>query len=183
MRTELAGRSFCPAPGPPEEDEAPDDLTHWGDGQARVLFFAAGSPASSREIRELLGAVRVKYKQTRAGRHLPDMIRLSRGQGKYLVVMFQDMRDYYLMDRWNRGLLDKYCRQFRVGVLGFLPPREEGWRNESIADLATNASTPFTVTSGQAAASVRTGSHPLLRILKRNLQPNNPSYEGCGKVP
>jgi heparan sulfate N-deacetylase/N-sulfotransferase NDST2 len=169
MRTELVGRSFCPATGPPPE-EASDDLIHWGDGQVRVLLFAAaGSPAASRELRELLGAVRVKYKQTRSGRHLPDMIRLSRGQGKFLAVVFQDMRDYYLMDRWNRDLLDKYCRQFKVGVLGFLPAREEGWRNETIADLATNASTPFTVTSGQTVASARTGSHPLLRILRRNV--------------
>ena len=82
--------------------------------QVRLLFFSSGGVTTNRELKELLGSVRVKYKQTHAGRNLPDMIRLAKGVAKYVVVVFQDIRDYYLMDAWNRQLLDKYCNQFKV---------------------------------------------------------------------
>lgn len=29
------------------------------------------------------------------------------------------------MDKWNRELLDKYCREYSVGIVGFAPPGEE----------------------------------------------------------
>lgn len=29
------------------------------------------------------------------------------------------------MDKWNRELLDKYCREYSVGIVGFIAPTEE----------------------------------------------------------
>lgn len=29
------------------------------------------------------------------------------------------------MDNWNRELLDKYCREYMVGMIGFINPSEE----------------------------------------------------------
>lgn len=29
------------------------------------------------------------------------------------------------MDKWNRELLDKYCREYSVGIVGFVSPSEE----------------------------------------------------------
>lgn len=29
------------------------------------------------------------------------------------------------MDKWNRELLDKYCREYYVGMIGFITPEEE----------------------------------------------------------
>lgn len=29
------------------------------------------------------------------------------------------------MDKWNRELLDKYCREYSVGIVGFIPHSEE----------------------------------------------------------
>lgn len=29
------------------------------------------------------------------------------------------------MDKWNRELLDKYCREYLVGIIGFINPGEE----------------------------------------------------------
>lgn len=168
VNTELQSRKFCDL-DPQGNIEPLDDLTYWSGNQVRVLFFSAGGGTNTnRDLKELLGLVRVKYKQTHAKKNLPDMIRLSKGVGKYLVVIFQDIRDYYMMDKWNRELLDKYCVQFRVGIFGFLPSRDEEWKNESIADLSTNLSTPFKVSSTHLVKSVRTTLHPLLRILKVN---------------
>lgn len=29
------------------------------------------------------------------------------------------------MDKWNRELLDKYCREYGVGIIGFIPTTEQ----------------------------------------------------------
>ncbi len=29
------------------------------------------------------------------------------------------------MDKWNRELLDKYCREYGVGIVGFIPATEQ----------------------------------------------------------
>ena len=114
--------------------------------------------------------MRVKYKVSHTGKQLPDLIRLSKGSNpKYLVLVFQDMRDYYLMDKWNREQLDKYCTQFKVGIVGFLPStQEEQGTNESIADLSTNTPAPFTISSTPSISQPQTSLHPLFRSLRSN---------------
>lgn len=44
----------------------------------------------------------------------------SQDHGKYSVIIFENMFKYLHMNRWNRDLLDKYCREFGVGIVGFL---------------------------------------------------------------
>ena len=53
---------------------------------------------------------------------------------KNLLIVIQHIRDLYHMERWNRELLDKYCRQYNVVVLGFLPSVDEGVKNEAVDD-------------------------------------------------
>jgi len=57
----------------------------------------------------------------------------------------KDVRDLYRMDKWNREILDKYCRQFKAGILGFLPSRGEGTpeRNETLPDIVHRTTAPF----------------------------------------
>ena len=57
-----------------------------------------------------------------AGKNLPDLIKLTKGTGKYGAILFEDYRFYLTMDKWNRELLDKYCKSFKVGIVAFLPP-------------------------------------------------------------
>ena len=40
--------------------------------------------------------------------------------GKYALVVFENASSYFSMDQWNRQLLHTYCRQFGVGLLGFI---------------------------------------------------------------
>jgi hypothetical protein len=112
---------------------------------AHVLLFAR-TASSFRELTDFLGALRIKYKTSAAGRNLPDLIKLSRGgAGKYFLIIFEDIRDFYRMDKWNREILDKYCRQFRAGILGFLPSGAEpaGERNETLPDVVHRTTAPF----------------------------------------
>lgn len=57
-----------------------------------------------------------------AGKSLPALTNLDKG--RYSVIVFENYHRYLNMDKWNRELLDKYCREYGVGVLGFFPPAE-----------------------------------------------------------
>jgi hypothetical protein len=113
---------------------------------AHVLLFAR-TASSFRDLTEFLGALRIKYKTSAAGRNLPDLIKLSRGgAGKYFLIIFEDVRDFYRMDKWNREILEKYCRQFRAGILGFLPSSVEPGgdaHNETLPDVVRRTTAPF----------------------------------------
>lgn len=58
-----------------------------------------------------------------AGKSLPVLTTLDKG--RYGVIIFESLAKYANMDKWNRELLDKYCREYSVGVVGFATPAEE----------------------------------------------------------
>jgi len=175
MKKELKAQSFCSVVN--ESSQTQDDLNYWGfplnsnsHKSVRILLFSSNpGPSQAKDITELLVMNRLKYKLAYSGRNLPDLISLSKGLAKYLVIVFQDIRDFYHMDKWNRELLEKYCRQFKVGILGFLPSGEEVAVNEALEDSSNNNTIPFSYSSHLTMSSPTTGDHKLLRILKSNL--------------
>ncbi|XP_019482917.1 PREDICTED: bifunctional heparan sulfate N-deacetylase/N-sulfotransferase 3 [Hipposideros armiger] len=40
-------------------------------------------------------------------------------KGKYILIIYENILKYINMDSWNRSLLDKYCVEYSVGVIGF----------------------------------------------------------------
>ncbi|XP_013908377.1 PREDICTED: bifunctional heparan sulfate N-deacetylase/N-sulfotransferase 3-like [Thamnophis sirtalis] len=44
---------------------------------------------------------------------------INKNKGKYLLIIYENISKYVNMDSWNRGLLDKYCGEFSVGMIGF----------------------------------------------------------------
>lgn len=81
----------------------------------------------SRAFREFIRPVsfffNCRYKVDVAGKSLPVLTNLDKG--KYGVIVFENLNKYLQMDKWNRELLDKYCREYSVGIIGFIPPSEE----------------------------------------------------------
>ena len=65
----------------------------------------------------------LRYKVEVAGKSLPVLTNLDKG--KYGVIVFENINKYLNMDKWNRELLDKYCREYSVGVVAFQPASEE----------------------------------------------------------
>lgn len=65
----------------------------------------------------------LRYKVEVAGKSLPVLTNLDKG--RYGVIVFENFSKYLEMDNWNRELLDKYCREYLVGIIGFIPPNEE----------------------------------------------------------
>ncbi|XP_018322286.1 bifunctional heparan sulfate N-deacetylase/N-sulfotransferase [Agrilus planipennis] len=91
----------------------------------RVLVFVETMYSKlGRDIAELLVYTRIKYKLEVSGKSLPVLTNLDKG--KYGVIVFENFDRYLQMDKWNRELLDKYCKEYNVGIIGFInPPREE----------------------------------------------------------
>lgn len=58
-----------------------------------------------------------------SGRSLPIMT--NGDKGRFGTIVFENYTKYLYMDKWNKELLDKYCREYNVGILGFMPSRDE----------------------------------------------------------
>ncbi|XP_032080375.1 bifunctional heparan sulfate N-deacetylase/N-sulfotransferase 4 [Thamnophis elegans] len=41
------------------------------------------------------------------------------GKGKYILVVYENILKYTSMDSWNRELLEKYCVEYSVSIIGF----------------------------------------------------------------
>ncbi|XP_073982493.1 N-deacetylase and N-sulfotransferase sfl [Rhodnius prolixus] len=90
----------------------------------KVLVFVETTYSRlGRDITELLVYNRIKYKVEVASKSLPVLTNLDKG--KYGVIVFENLHKYLQMDKWNRELLDKYCREYNVGIIGFLLGTEE----------------------------------------------------------
>ncbi|KAK9869670.1 hypothetical protein WA026_003418 [Henosepilachna vigintioctopunctata] len=88
-----------------------------------LVFVETAFSKLGRDIAELLVHTRIKYKVEVAGKSLPVLTNLDKG--RYGVIVFENFSKYLEMDNWNRELLDKYCREYLVGIIGFIPPNEE----------------------------------------------------------
>ena len=75
------------------------------------------------EIVSMLEANRIKFKVELAGKSLPYLTRMDKG--KFGVIIFENLHSYVQMDQWNRQLLDKYCREYHVGIITFSSPTED----------------------------------------------------------
>lgn len=70
-------------------------------------------------IAEVLEASRFKLVIEVLGKHLPKITNMD--EGKFAVIIFENYEKYLLMNKWNRDILDKYCRDYGVGIIGFMP--------------------------------------------------------------
>ncbi|MEE6513263.1 hypothetical protein FKM82_020803 [Ascaphus truei] len=41
------------------------------------------------------------------------------GKGKYAIIVYENVLKYVSMDSWNRELLEKYCVEYSVSIIGF----------------------------------------------------------------
>lgn len=49
---------------------------------------------------------------------------MERDQGRYALVVYENILKYVNLDAWNRDLLDKYCAEYGVGIMGFFKANE-----------------------------------------------------------
>lgn len=137
----------------------PQDHDHKTEARLRIdpkvlVFVETAYSKLGKDIAELLVHNRIKYKVEVAGKSLPVLTNLDKG--RYGVIVFENFNKYLQMDKWNRELLDKYCKEYMVGIIGFVNPSEEtlvgaqlkGFplfihTNLRLKDAALNAASPI----------------------------------------
>lgn len=127
---------------------------------AKVLVFVETqySPLG-RLIREMLEAARIKFKVEITGKSLPLLTNLDKG--KFAVIVFENLDKYLIMNRWNRDLLDKYCREYNVGIIGFMHKRDEAVNGAQLKGL------PLYVDTNVGLQNYRVNpSSPVLRLTR-----------------
>ncbi|KAF4802738.1 Bifunctional heparan sulfate N-deacetylase/N-sulfotransferase 4 [Turdus rufiventris] len=78
------------------------------------------------------------------------------GRGKYTIVIYENILKYVSMDSWNRELLEKYCVEYSVSIIGFHKANENSspsvglkglplqlYNNVALRDCTVNAQSPL----------------------------------------
>ncbi|XP_044537174.1 bifunctional heparan sulfate N-deacetylase/N-sulfotransferase 4 [Gracilinanus agilis] len=78
------------------------------------------------------------------------------GRGKYTLVIYENILKYVTMDSWNRELLEKYCVEYSVSIIGFHKANENSlpstklkgfplnlYNNMALKDCFVNAQSPL----------------------------------------
>ena len=90
---------------------------------------------------------------------LPALTEKSRG--KYILIVYENILKYINMDAWNRSLLDKYCVEYGVGVIGFHRTSEKSLQSFQLKGF------PFSVYGNLAVKDCCINPHsPLLHMTK-----------------
>ncbi|XP_069711252.1 bifunctional heparan sulfate N-deacetylase/N-sulfotransferase 4 isoform X1 [Phaenicophaeus curvirostris] len=91
------------------------------------------------------------------------------GRGKYTIVIYENILKYASMDSWNRELLEKYCVEYSVSIIGFHKANENSSPTTKLKGL------PLHLYNNVALKDcVVNPQSPLLRITKAPMVENGP---------
>ncbi|XP_066549040.1 bifunctional heparan sulfate N-deacetylase/N-sulfotransferase 2 [Amia ocellicauda] len=89
-----------------------------------LVFVESIYSQLGQEIIAILESSRFKY-QTEIAPGKGDMPTLTeRDRGRYALIIYENILKYVNLDAWNRELLDKYCVEYGVGIIGFFKANE-----------------------------------------------------------
>ncbi|KAB5555652.1 hypothetical protein PHYPO_G00036570 [Pangasianodon hypophthalmus] len=89
-----------------------------------LLFIESIYSQLGQEIVAILESSRFRY-HTEIAPGKGDMPALAwRGKGRYALIIYENLLKYVNLDSWNRQLLDKYCQDYGVGIIGFYRANE-----------------------------------------------------------
>uniref|UniRef100_A0A914XDU9 Heparan sulphate-N-deacetylase domain-containing protein n=1 Tax=Plectus sambesii TaxID=2011161 RepID=A0A914XDU9_9BILA len=90
------------------------------DDRVLVLVETLYSPLG-KEICDILNALKLPYKAEPLGKNLPLLTTATRG--RFALIIIENYYKYLNLVEWNRQLLDKYCVDYSVALIGFLTTR------------------------------------------------------------
>ncbi len=89
-----------------------------------LLFVESIYSQLGQEIVAILESSRFHYR-TEIAPGKGDMPPLAwRSRGRYTLIVYENLLKYVNLDSWNRQLLDKYCQDYGVGIIGFYRANE-----------------------------------------------------------
>lgn len=88
-----------------------------------LVFVESQYSQLGQEIVAILESGRFKYR-TEISPGKGDMPTLTdKERGRFTLVIYENILKYVNLDAWNRELLDKYCVEYGVGIIGFFKVR------------------------------------------------------------
>ncbi|KAJ6661802.1 hypothetical protein lerEdw1_013324 [Lerista edwardsae] len=89
-----------------------------------LVFVESIYSQLGQEIVAILESSRFKYR-TEIAPGKGDMPTLTdKDHGRYALIIYENILKYVNLDTWNRDLLDKYCVEYGVGIIGFFKANE-----------------------------------------------------------
>ncbi|MFH4977471.1 hypothetical protein AB6A40_004180 [Gnathostoma spinigerum] len=88
-----------------------------------LVFVESVYSAQCKQIINILDALRVPRKVETLSKNLPLLTTTS--HGRFSLIIIENYQKYLNLPMWNRELLDKYCRDYGVGIIAFLRTRSE----------------------------------------------------------
>lgn len=92
-------------------------------GSKVLVFVESQYTKTAKHITNSLEYARIEYKIENTGHNLPTMTHLDKG--RFAVIIFETLEAYINMDDWNRQILDKYCQDYKVGMIIFVQSANE----------------------------------------------------------
>ncbi|XP_019600085.2 bifunctional heparan sulfate N-deacetylase/N-sulfotransferase 3 [Rhinolophus sinicus] len=84
-----------------------------------LVFVESQYSALGQDIVAVLESSRFQY-HTEIAPGKGDLPALTENaQGRYILIIYENILKYVHMDAWSRSLLDKYCAEHSVGIIGF----------------------------------------------------------------
>ncbi|KAM6986631.1 bifunctional heparan sulfate N-deacetylase/N-sulfotransferase 1b [Aplochiton taeniatus] len=84
-----------------------------------LVFVESQYSQLGQDIVAILESSRFRYR-TEIAPGKGDMPTLTDGErGRFTLVIYENILKYVNLDAWNRDLLDKYCVEYGVGIIGF----------------------------------------------------------------
>ncbi|XP_069782688.1 bifunctional heparan sulfate N-deacetylase/N-sulfotransferase 4 isoform X2 [Narcine bancroftii] len=65
----------------------------------------------------------------------------NKDKGRYALVIYENILKYVNLDSWNRELLDKYCMEYNVGIIGFHKANENSLLSSQLKGFPLNLHT------------------------------------------
>ncbi|NXI37091.1 NDST4 sulfotransferase, partial [Galbula dea] len=121
-----------------------------------LLFVESQYSQLGQDIVAILESSRFQYHMVIAPAKgdIPPLI--DNGRGKYAIVIYENILKYVSMDSWNRELLEKYCVEYSVSIIGFHKANENSspstklkglplhlYNNVALKDCMVNPQSPL----------------------------------------
>uniref|UniRef100_A0A8C5GXM1 [heparan sulfate]-glucosamine N-sulfotransferase n=1 Tax=Gouania willdenowi TaxID=441366 RepID=A0A8C5GXM1_GOUWI len=89
-----------------------------------LVFVESIYSQLGQEVVAILESSRFHYR-TEIAPAKGDMPTLTQhNRGRYTLIIYENILKYVNLDAWNRDLIDKYCSEYGVGVIGFFRANE-----------------------------------------------------------
>ncbi|XP_062469885.1 bifunctional heparan sulfate N-deacetylase/N-sulfotransferase 3 isoform X2 [Pezoporus occidentalis] len=126
-----------------------------------LVFVESQYSALGQDIITILESSRFQFHTEIASGKGDLPVLIDKNKGKYALIVYENILKYVNMDSWNRGLLDKYCIEYGVGVIGFHKGNENSLQSSQLKGF------PFHVHSNLGIKDCCINPHsPLLHVTK-----------------